>query len=314
MSVPFIAKNNSIAIPNKTARKCPGGNTKPPDSEKKYQNFVFTLFTDAPPTLVVDKIKYLCFGEEVCPTTGSKHWQSFVTMKNSMTFSAFRKFRKKWLNVECWCEPMYGRLEDSERYCSKDAKYNELGTKPAQGKRSDLIALKDRIMTGEISVDQICVEDPMAYHQYGRTLNRLEDIAMRRVRRSEMTKAKWYWGRTGVGKSHAAFEGTTWQNSFIWEDDNGWWDGYCQQEIVIINDFRGQIPYDRMLKIIDKWPCDVPRRGREKMPFTSKTVIITSSLPPHEVYHNRNERDHIDQLLDRLEVIHLEGENMRHRV
>lgn len=115
-------------------------------------------------------------------------------------------------------------------------------------------------------------------------------------------------------KSHKSFENFDPSRMYLYKDDNGWWEGYTGQEIVIINDFRGAIPYDEMLKIIDKWPHNVRRRGREPAPFIAKTFIITSSVPPNLVYPNRMERDRLDQLLDRLEVIEITGRNWRHEV
>lgn len=154
-------------------------------------------------------------------------------------------------------------------------------------------------------VDTIAIENPEIYHQYGRTLNKLEELRMRQVFRAEMTEGVWYYGETGVGKSHRAFKNYTPQTHYVLPNDNGWWDGYVQQDIVIINDFRGFLSYDFMLQMIDKWPFSVKRRGREPIPFISKKVIITSSLSPKEVYNKRNDNDSIKQLRRRMKVIKL---------
>ena len=144
----------------------------------------------------------------------------------------------------------------------------------------------------------------MAVHQYGRTLDRLEDIRMRSVARTEMTKGVWLWGPTGTGKSHRAanMEGT----QYWWTNDNGWWDGYKQQDVVILNDFRGNIAYGEMLQMVDKWPYAVRRRGREPMPFTSKMVVVTSSLHPKDVYKNLSAEDKLAQLERRFDIIKCE--------
>ena len=47
--------------------------------------------------------------------------------------------------------------------------------------------------------DEIVCEDPEQYHQYGRTLHKLEDIALRKKHRTWMTTCDWLWGPTGVG-------------------------------------------------------------------------------------------------------------------
>ena len=143
----------------------------------------------------------------------------------------------------------------------------------------------------------------MLFHMYGRTLTKLEDLRMRKLFRNFMTQGVWIWGPTGTNKSRMAFEGFTPETHYNLVNDRGWWDGYCQQETVIINDFRGWIPYDELLQLVDRYPYSVRRRGREPMPFLSKKVIITSALPPSKVYCNRNEGDSIEQLLRRFDVI-----------
>ena len=189
-------------------------------------------------------------------------------------------------------------------YCKKDGDVFEKGDPPKQGKRSDLNTIKDEIMAGK-SVDSIVLEDPILYHQYGRTLNKIEDLRMRTVYRTEMTEGFWYYGPTGKGKSHIAFNGYTPETHYVLPDDNGWWDGYVQQPTVIINDFRGSIKYSELLQMVDKWPYAVKRRNREPIPFVSKRVIITSALHPKEVYFNLCERDSMEQLARRFRIIEL---------
>ena len=125
-----------------------------------------------------------------------------------------------------------------------------------------------------------------------------------------MTKGIWYYGETGVGKSHLAFKDFTPETHYVHSEDNGWWDNYKQQPTVIINEFRGEIKYKELLELLDKWPHSVKRRNRCPLPFVSKLIIITSSLPPQEVYKNLNEKDKIAQLLRRLKVIKLENKTI----
>jgi hypothetical protein len=153
------------------------------------------------------------------------------------------------------------------------------------------------------SVDDICVESPAVFHQYGRTLCKLEDIALRKKYRTWMTEGTWYWGDTGVGKSHRAFENFNTETHYVFPNDGGWWDGYTGQEVVIINDFRGGIQYAELLDLVDKWPKTVRRRNREPVPFLGKKLIVTSSLKPEEVYSGLAENDSLSQLRRRFNVV-----------
>ena len=111
-------------------------------------------------------------------------------------------------------------------------------------------------------------------------------------------------GKTGVGKSHKAFDNYNSETHYLWKlNDKNWQDGYTGQEIVIINDFRGEINYNELLNLIDKWPYTLPRRGREPVPFLAKHIIITSSLPPEKVYWRRDNEDYLEQLFRRIKII-----------
>lgn len=144
--------------------------------------------------------------------------------------------------------------------------------------------------------------DPMAFHQYGRTFSKVEELVLRTKFRTEMTQGYWLYGDTGVGKSHAAFAGFNPSTHYVWSYSK-FQNGYTGQETVIMNEFRGQIEYDRLLDLIDKWPLCVDIKCMSPVPFLAKKVIITSSLRPDEVYHRRNEKDSLEQLLRRVKVI-----------
>lgn len=246
---------------------------------------------------------YLIYGIEVCPKTKRTHHQGFCY------FSGQRgsiKGVSKDLG-KCHVSPCKGNIDQNIDYCSKDENVIEMGSRPQQGERVDLNKLKDGIMNNTLTVDDITVTDPMAYHMYGRTLNRLEDIALRKLSRTEMTQGLWLWGTTATGKSHMAYEGFTPDTHYDFPNDNGWWDGYKGQDTVIINDFRGSILFSELLTLVDKWPKSVRRRGREPVPFISKKVIITSCSHPSEIYHNAcDSTDSMDQLLRRFKIVKLD--------
>jgi len=129
------------------------------------------------------------------------------------------------------------------------------------------------------------------FHQYGRTMDRLEDIALRQKFRTMMTRAYWYTGPSMAGKSHKVFENYSPDTHYVkplGEADCKWWDGYTGQETVIFNEFRGQIPFAEMLDLMDKWPKTVSRRGRAPVPFLAKTILIASIRMPRDVYVNQS--------------------------
>lgn len=260
----------------------------------------YDLEFDYPDYMKTSSAVYLVVGREVCPTTGRLHDQGFVYYsgaRGSMTQIA--------RELGSTCKPCNGTLDQNMDYCTEDGKYREFGKKPAQGNRSDIDGLAQAIMSGETTVDEITLANPLMYHQYGRTLSRVEDIVLRKRKRTEMTKLTWITGPTGCGKSHMAFENFEPDTHYVYPNDKGWWDGYTGQETVIFNEFRGGIPYSEMLDLADKWYKTVNRRGREPVPFLAKHIIVTSVLEPHEVYHNLAENDPMEQLNRRMNIIRL---------
>lgn len=248
-----------------------------------------------------NNVEYGIYGREIAPTTGTPHLQIYFRKANAITQSSLKKkFPRAKLIVA------KGSDKQNNKYCGKeDTNYYEVGKMSEQGKRTDLDEIKNEIMNGK-KVDDIVLESPMVYHQYGRTLHKIEDLRMRKVYRTEMTEGIWYYGETGCGKSTKAFEGFNPDTHYVWKYEN-WQDGYTQQDVVIIDEFRGQIKYSQLLTLIDIQPnCYVYRRNREPLPFTSKKVIITSVLRPEEVYNNLSVNDSLDQLFRRIKIIKLE--------
>lgn len=302
----------------KTAQKCSKGNTKPlstkprgdPDdsrstTKQKFRAFCFTSYAEEPPNFCAETMKYLCYEHEICPKTLKeqgivrKHWQSYVYLYHGKTWSAFQKYIAPHNFKIC-----DGTPEQNRTYCSKDnnGTFREFGTLPEQGKRTDLQDTINQIFARTISVDDILRTNAMHYHQYGRTLMKAEDLALRETTKTVMTQGYWYYGPTGAGKSYIAFEGFNIKTHYVVPDDNGWWDGYTQQPTVILNEFRGEMPYRKLLDLVDEYHVTVNRRNREPIPFTSEKLIITSSLPPSEVFYNLSARDSLEQLYRRFKI------------
>jgi len=280
-----------------------------PDQNKRCRGFCFTINNwsiDEREYLKDEKFTqkshYLIFGEEIAPTTGTPHLQGYIRFKDAKTLKSAQKLIGKRSSIKI----AKGTDIQNQKYCGKErTNVFEYGTPSKQGERTDLSEIVGQIVAGNETVDEIALNKPILYHQYGRTLHKVEDLVLRKKFRTEMTECIWYWGGTGVGKSHKAFKDYDPKKVYNWKNDKGWQDGYTQQETVVINDFRGEIKYNDMLQLIDKWPYELSRRGREPIPFVSKLVIITSSLPPEKIYCRRDNEDSIEQLTRRIKVVHL---------
>lgn len=263
----------------------------------------FSMDIDYQNVIDTSTAEYIAYGIEVCPSTKKNHHQGFIYFSGAR--GSFKQVGK--LLNKSHVEMCKGNLDQNTDYCSKEDDLTEFGVKPKQGHRTDLDGVKDMILEHKLSVDEICVQSPNLYHQYGRTLNKLEDIALRRKFRNFMTEGVWLFGPTGSGKSHEAFKDYNPDTHYVLPNDNGWWDGYKGQEVVIINEFRGDtMKYAELLDLVDKWPKTCRRRCREPVPFLARKLIITSALHPGGVYCNLNCKDSLEQLKRRFNIIKME--------
>lgn len=272
-------------------------------TDGRARSWCFTSYLERQPQYNEKDMLYLIVGSEICPSTKRHHWQCYVTWREGKTMSAIKKyFKENSLHLEI----ANGSARQNKRYCSKDGNFFEYGDLPTPGKRTDLVKLKDEILKGK-TVNDIVIEDPMAYHQYGRTLDKIEVIRYNINIRKVMTKGIWLWGETGTGKTHKVFTDNKLEDIYTYPYEKGeWWDGYKQQKVVLFDDFRGQVQFNFLLRLVDKHPnCKVPQRCKEPMNFVSEVVYITSSMHPKDVFKHLEKGDNINQLFRRFEIINI---------
>lgn len=271
-----------------------------PRKQQTYRSAVFTLNNptqDEYNHICQAEYSYCIIGLEVAPTTGTQHLQGFIELKKIVRW----KKLKEILGNRTWFEGRRGTAQQAADYCKKGGHFTEDGEISKTGHATALISLQEQLRSG-MTASQIMMDEPHQFHLYGRTLNAMEDNLLRQRYRTVAPLAYWLWGVTGSGKSHEAFYGFTPDTHYVVPDDGGWWDNYMQQETVIFNDFRGsELNYNQLLQMLDVWPWQVRRRGRQPMPFTSTRVYFTSSLSPSDLYQgNVEHQDNIAQLLRRL--------------
>lgn len=95
--------------------------------------------------------------------------------------------------------------------------------------------------------------------------------------------AKWWYGAPGTGKTHAA--STEYPGAYRKAADTKWWDGYNNEEVVIIDDFdKYHIKESYHLKIwLDRYAflAEVKNGACWIRP---KLLIITSNYRPEDIW------------------------------
>lgn len=252
------------------------------------RRFAFTSFDDEWPEWDDEWMTYMIVGRETCPTTGRRHWQGYLETKNRLTFAGL-KAKPGWSAHHL--EKASASSDSNREYCTKDCgdDWQEWGEPMKAGRRTDLTGLAAAIREGTMTVADVVEQNPHAFHLYGRTLERVQEELLSEQSRGDWSppNVRWYWGKTGTGKSRRAREeaSTIEGGVYVWElDDKGWQDRYMGQRAVVIDDFRGGISFSALLRLLDGYPTSVPRRGKAPAPFLATDIWITSSVFPRDIF------------------------------
>lgn len=268
----------------------------------RKRNWVFTSFkleVDIQHVGDTKSIRYVCWGEEVCPTTGKKHLQGYVEFHEGVS----RKRAQTLLALPgCWFGARRGTQQQAVEYSKKEGVVTEHGSPGAQGKRTDLDSVRDHLALGGGLRDVLL--DGASYQgaRYAQLwLSALE--AKRPV--DTRPEVWWYWGPTGSGKSRAAATAAAERDGgpddVYWHAGGKWWDGYDGHGVAILDDFRQEdMKFNKLLKLLDYNPLRLEVKGGYRQ-FRATLVIITMPCHPDGCYAETGED--VGQLIRRIDVI-----------
>lgn len=247
------------------------------DPNVPHHNWCFTQFDEIEEILNC-KWDYLMFGNEICPTTGRKHYQGYIEMKHARNKNGMKHIDK----FAHW-EPAEGNVEHNRIYCSKEGKITELGTPNQQGKRSDLEELKKDIIEGNYNTEIDIYKKCSNFQQCKYSEFMLKKFMKKRNWEMNIT---WIYGPSGSGKSKLA---QSMAPNGYWKNGTKWWDGYNGTEDIILDDFRDTWwELTEMLKLLDRYPHIVEYKGGS-ISVLSKNIIITSIEHPNQCYKYHSE-------------------------
>jgi len=180
-------------------------------------------------------------------------------------------------------------------YCAKlDANLIIMHDSRAPGARKDLADMKKMIDDGANDID-LWNEHFGSMCRYNSAMAKYKTLINKKKPRPRL-EVEWIVGPSGIGKSSRADienPDAYWLN--IDGTGNIWWDGYDDEEVVVIDDFRGSMfKYNDLLKLLNS-------RGKYRIAFkggsawlSCKKIVITSVEGPEDCYPH-----HYDEQLKR---------------
>lgn len=238
------------------------------------------------------QFRYLCWGKEICPNSGREHYQGWLQFKKKKRMNGVKKILgSKKIHVEV-CQ---GSESDNEKYCKKDGKYHTLGEYITKGHRSDLDNIK-KVLRNGAPIKEIMEEN---FDLYCRYRNGIKDFhnecAKVNTKKFRKVKVVVYWGKTGTGKTRKAMEKADFK---ITGDSLQWWDGYCGEKSILIDEYDSQIKCTELLNILDGYQLRLPIKGGFTYANWDK-VYITSNIDPND-WHSCAKDEHRNALLRRI--------------
>lgn len=220
---------------------------------------------------------------------GTPHLQGTIIFGKTCRLSALKKISPRAHWEACKSE------EASINYCSKTGVMLINIDLRNQGSRTDLKSLTDAVGKG-MKISEIADNYPVEYVKFHNGIEKL--MALRQVPRNFKPEIIWIHGQTGVGKTRYVVE--TEPSLWISGKNLKWWQGYENQEAVLIDDFRRDFcTFHELLRILDRYPYTVEVKGGHRQ-LNSKRMYITSCYAPDEVYETRED---INQLLRRIDRV-----------
>jgi hypothetical protein len=187
-------------------------------------------------------------------------------------------------------EKSRGSASQNVEYCTKEGDYYEHGERPSPGKRSDLDDIRDSILAGQTE-QEIANTWFSQWCRYNKAFTRYRTLVHGRDMREQL-QVYVLVGDTATGKTRFVYEYAKGTDTRLWlghDPTLQWFDGYDNDAIACLDDYRGAGNISFLLRLLDKYPMLVPVKG-SYVDWRPKVIFITSNVPWTDWYPTADER------------------------
>lgn len=290
--------NTPAVVQDVTTSRCYDENQD--GKQARRMCFTYNNYTqDQAEELKKYKCNYLVMGAEVS-ASGTPHLQGYIEFQGGKNFKTLNK-----AFPGCWWTSAKGTPKQASDYCIKgEQSHDEFkllgsegpnfgknaciftkGEMTKQGARNDLAEVGDMITKGA-SLEDIASACPQQWMKYNRGISSLHVMLNHKDRDGTVfPKIFWLWGESGTGKSYSVFEKHKREDVYI-KDSSIWWDGYNQQEVILIDDYE-PMAFRTFLRLLDVNHMQVQIKGGT-VKINSPFIYITCEFPPEHFYKEEN--------------------------
>lgn len=238
-----------------------------------------------------EEISYIKGQKERGSNTGYLHWQLLVVLRRKGSLSTIKGIFGNRVHAEL------SRSSAANDYVWKEEtrvgeqfEYGQLPFK--RNDERDWERLWELAKQGDI--DGIPADLRIQHYRTLRTIKADYALPEAMVRECFV-----FCGRTGTGKSRRAWDEAG-LSAYPKDPRTKFWDGYRDQQHVVIDEFRGSIDISHILRWLDRYPCLVEIKGSSTCLVATK-IWITSNVHP-EYWFPELDSSTKDALMRRLQI------------
>lgn len=254
----------------------------------RARNWMITKYQDLEYIPMVSPLTYWTGQLEQCPSTERIHLQAYLEFGKPMSMIGVKKFLK---DSTVHCEVRKGSQKQAIEYVTKvESRLHEstapfeFGEKKKQGERTDIEWALEKLREGNTVLEVVEKNNKfLTMHKHLEWYK--SQISEKRNWKTEVIVLI---GPPGCGKTRKVYEENEDIYNMIGQVRNGshhFMDGYTGQDVVLMDDFEGEIDYRLLLKLTDRYPMDVHIKGGTTN-WKPRKIFITSNLPVKQWYPN----------------------------